>query len=301
MRIYLAGIYSTAKTAYGREDATENVKISAGIEYPFKLESYHYIHKGRPIEVIRECQDSIFLDSGAFSMFTQGIDVNLKAYADFIHENQRFIHVASNLDHIGAAAEDKSYANQKELESYGVEIAPVHHARDKDEWLQRYLDEGYDYIFLGGMVPETTNYLRTWLDHVWDRYLTNPDGTPKVKVHGFGLTTLELMFRYPWYSVDSTAWIMASRMGTVLVDLPHKDVKVSISDKSPKIKNNGQHFDTMPVPMQDAIRQRVEEMGYTVEQLRTMYGWRDRWNAGYYERIMARGVNTFKNLEMGLF
>ena len=53
------------------------------------------------------------------------------------------------------------------------------------------------YIGLGGMVRQPTKLLRTWLDRMFADYLTNPDHTPKVKVHGFGLTNLDLLFRYP--------------------------------------------------------------------------------------------------------
>ena len=68
------------------------------------------------------------------------------------------------------------------------------------------------------MVKQSSKTVRRWLDHVWHYYLTNPDGTPKVKVHGFGLTARELMFRFPWGSVDSTSWMHTSRYGGVLMD-----------------------------------------------------------------------------------
>jgi hypothetical protein len=42
-----------------------------------------------------------------------------------------------------------------------------------------------------------TKLLRTWLDRVFSKFLTNPDSTPKVLVHGFGLSSPDLMFRYP--------------------------------------------------------------------------------------------------------
>ena len=58
-----------------------------------------------------------------------------------------------------------------------MNVLPVHHVRDNNNWLQRYIEEGYDYICLGGMVPETPQYLKEWLDHVWHNYLTNADGT----------------------------------------------------------------------------------------------------------------------------
>ena len=135
-------------------------------------------------------------------MFTQGIKVDLKAYARFVEQNHDIIEVAASLDFIGAGQEQQNYDQLKTLETMlgGKTILPVHHVRDRDEWLKRYLDEGYDYICLGGMVPETPPHLRKWLDHVWDKYLTNPDGTPRVKVHGSlaGVSAALLAGRICW-------------------------------------------------------------------------------------------------------
>jgi len=237
-------------------------------------------------------------------MHTQGVKVDLTAYAAFIQQHQDIIHIASNLDHIGAGGEEKSYSNQKELERLGVLVQPVFHARDKDIWLKRYLQEGYDYIFLGGMVPENTAYLRSWLDRIWDQYLTDADGYPKVKVHGFGMTVTELMFRYPWHSVDSTSWVMASRMGTIYIDFPSgKDIKLSISSQSPKAKDFDSHYDSLSPAAKQVVTERILELGYDPELLRQRYGWRDHFNIEYYRRIQERRVERFDRrvLERGLF
>ena len=216
VRIYIAARYNGH-----RSDPRSNnphQQASASEEYPYHLESYHYIGRGQYDEVIRYNKHSMFLDSGAFSMFTLGAEIDLDAYGQFIAERPDYIEVASNVDAIGAGREADSYANQKYLESLKLPVAvcPVHHARDDDRWLVKYLDQGYDYIFLGGMVPESTPYLLGWLDHIWDKYLALPDGTARVKIHGFGLTTFELMDRYPWFSVDSTSWVQIGMFGNIL-------------------------------------------------------------------------------------
>lgn len=200
MRIYLAGLYAGGRN--GLLATSENLEIArdAAEKYPWELESYHYIKKMKEApNYYRSKKMTLFLDSGAFSMFTKGIKVDLAEFAGYIKKNQDVIHIASNLDEIGRNKEQESYNNQKTLEKYGAKIQPVHHARDDDKWLLKYMAEGYDYIFLGGMVPETTKYLRGWLDHIWSRYLTTKTGRPKIKIHGFGLTTLDLINRYPWY------------------------------------------------------------------------------------------------------
>jgi len=321
MKIYLAGRYT------GASAGTTNGAISNLPKYPYQLESYHYI-KNPHINAIREKGDTIFLDSGAFSMFTQGVEIDLPAYANFIKTNKDIIHLASNLDAIGAGNEQLSYNRQRALEDMGADVCPVHHVRDNDKWLVTYLEEGYQYIFLGGMVPENTNTLRKWLDHVWHEYLTDGDGRPLVKVHGFGLTTEELMFRYPWESVDSTSWVMSSRFGGIFIDIPRPDGSLSIyklflSDQSPKKKDiDSWHFATMTDKEKQVIIDRLAELeqervkypieaeleeamgfkqGFNIEALSKSYGWRDHFNIEYFRRAMNRRVDRFKQRQETLF
>lgn len=290
MRIYLAGLIQTGFVWRGNS-RSENVLLSEEVRlhYPYDLESYHYLRDTRNApDYFRHHKKTIFLDSGAFSMFTQNIKVDLNEYATYIKTNKDFIHIASNLDEIGRGKEQESYNNQKILERYGAKIQPVHHARDDDKWLQKYLAEGYDYIFLGGMVPESTPYLRGWLDHIFGKYLVKKDGSAKVKVHGFGLTTTELMRRYPWYSVDSTSWVLAGRFGNIYLDFNDRDIKVCISDRSPRTKDWDQHYDTLDPVAREMVDARLIELGYEPSLLRTHYGWRDHFNIQFFKRFMDR-------------
>ena len=301
MKIYLAGLYETAISAVHRNPDHRNRESIGELKYPCILESFFYVRHGPTMQVIRERGEKIFLDSGAFSMFTQGEDVDLESYADFIKEHHDIIEVASNLDKIGRGGEVETYENQKSLERMGVDICPVHHARDEDSWLERYLDEGYEYIFFGGMVPETTQYLKKWLDRVWSRYLTNPDGTAKVKVHGFGLTTGELMHRYPWYSVDSTRWVMAAAMGTILHDHERHRV-ISVSDAGPTLKQKGRNLLNLSQYERDHFIKLIESHGFHLDQLVEDYAWRWRWNIEFYRRQMEMHKPiTFKQTQTELF
>lgn len=329
MKIYLAGVFAGGRSAINTESA--NLLVTSQLDYPWILESYHYIGKGdRMTEIIRSDGCKIFLDSGAYSAFTQGVEIDIPNYARYIKDNGDIIEQASNLDVIGAGNEQGSWDNQKELERLGAVVLPCHHARDADEWLRRYLDEGYEHFCLGGMVPEGTPYLLEWLDRIWDEFLTNPDGTAKVKIHGFGLTALSLMFRYPWYSVDSTSWVMTSRFGSIYLDLPQpdgttRDYKIAFSDKSPAMEKDGSwHFDALKPQEKDRVMERLAELeaartplpgdleerledvtgvkqGYYPEALAAMYGWRDYANIEYFRRAMDRGATTFRREQGGLF
>jgi hypothetical protein len=303
MKIYLAAIYQAGTTSEANVgDHHTEAFNKARDAYPCCLESYHYLTKMRDVPpYLRGLGKTLFLDSGAFSAFTQGVTIDLQEYADFVQDNSDIIHVASNLDVIGRGNEQASWDNQKTLEKMGAKIQPVHHARDADKWLLKYLAEGYDYIFLGGMVPETTQYLRGWLDHMWGKYLTNKDGTAKIKVHGFGLTTGELMWRYPWYSVDSTSWVMNSSFGSIYLDLPHKDISISFSADSPKTKQLDQHYNTLDPVSRRAVDKRLEELGLKAEDLAAHYNSRRRANVEFFARKMKQPDAVFINRELTLF
>jgi hypothetical protein len=66
----------------------------------------------------------------------------------------------------------------------------------------------YPSIALGGLVFSPG--IMSHCDEVWHYILSN---NPKLKVHGFGLTNIELMERYPWYSVDSSSFKGCKRFG----------------------------------------------------------------------------------------
>lgn len=284
MKIYLAGYYNGKASAY---------EIKAG-QYDYFLESYHYINNVRHCRMIRKDGRKIFLDSGAYSMFTQKVKVDLDAYVRFVKTNQDILETVSNLDHIGQGGEQITWDNQQYLEGQGIAIQPVFHVRDKDVWLERYLDAGYDYIFIGGMVPESTEYLRTRLDWLWSQYLQDRNGKPRVRVHGFGLTVLELMQRYPWYSVDSTSWVLTGRFGSIYVRLPEGPVvKVVISGKSPRVKDRDMHYNTLSKEHRQRLDQLIEAQGYTADELREVYWKRDLWNIAFFRSLCDQPAPRF--------
>lgn len=206
----------------------------------------------------------LFLDSGAFSAMTQGVSINLEDYIQFIKENEHVIDVYANLDVIGDAA--ATWKNQRIMEKTGLHPLPCFHYGDDIKWLEKYLQ--YDYLALGGMVK--TPNLIPWLDNLWQKYLTDENGMPKIKVHGFGLTSLKLMLRYPWYSVDSTSWVVTGRMGSIYIPkfkdgqwlYTEDSWKIAVSNKSPDLKNAGQHIETMKQAEKKILLNYLEEKGY---------------------------------------
>lgn len=293
MRFYLAGLYTSN---FHRGGALYNFlterERNARDSITNYLESYHYIGKGPAVDRIRGEGVRIFLDSGAFSSMSKGAVVDLERYVRFIRENEdilvpehdsrgNIILTASVLDVVGDAT--ATWQNQRRMEDLGVTALPCFHYGEPEEALMYYL-ENYDYITLGGMVPISTAQLIVWLNRLWGCFLTKPDGTPRVKVHGFGLTSLTLVERYPWYSIDSSTWVQASFNGGIM--LPHLGVLAVAANwghRSLYIKDAGKHFDTLTPDEQRAVLDVVEGQGFSMDRLRMHYQARWAYNCWAYK------------------
>ncbi len=157
----------------------------------------------------------LFIDSGAFSAWSRGVKINIDDYIRFIKENIDIIDFYANLDVIGDV--ESTWKNQKIIEEAGLHPLPVYHMKDPIEYLYKCLDN-YEYFCLGGMARGYTTFDRYhFLDRCFEIICDTPNRYPKCKVHGFGISSLRMLLRYPWYSVDSTTWIMQSQVGSIII------------------------------------------------------------------------------------
>ena len=240
MKLYTAAVY-TNEYVPGmhspiRWDVLNEHERNIVSNLPNILESYHYVWKDKYVKGMREDGAKIFLDSGAFSAYTLGAKIHLPTYVDYIKRNIDILRVedgvlmAAVLDGIGDPLE--TYRNQLSMEALGVKPMPCFHAGEDERYLEWYI-QNYDYISLGGMVGSSTKQLMLWLDRVWDKYLVDGSGKPRLKVHGFGITSIPIMERYPWWSCDSSSWIQAGSFGSIVTP---EFGPIAISDKSPITK-----------------------------------------------------------------
>jgi hypothetical protein len=201
--------------------------------------------------------DSFFLDSGAFSAAKQGKPVCLTEYMDFIAKYKHKISHYAVLDVIGDW--EASWKNQDIMEDQGFSPLPVFHSEDPEfclDWCKE-----YPYFCLGGMAGNATRSVRLeFLDECWNK-LTDKQGYPLQKVHGFGMASPELVTRYPWYSVDSSSPVAYARNGKVLV--PRKrngkfvyteaPIVLFISERPSKIFNINIHLKSYSKMEQETI------------------------------------------------
>lgn len=148
----------------------------------------------------------IFADSGAFSVRSQGAEVSLDKYADWLKKWGTVFTYYANLDVIGDVRETD--ANQKRLEDKGLTPIPVFHWGSPFAELDRLCSE-YPYVALGGIARLQKRIALPW---VAECFRVNGG---RAGFHGFGATGVELMQSFAWRSVDSSAWVMPQKFGIV--------------------------------------------------------------------------------------
>ena len=118
---------------------------------------------------------------------TKEYDAYRQAYIEFMLKHKHEVDVYSNLDVINNP--ELTWKNQQILEEAGLAPIPVFHLGCDTKWLAKYLKK-YEYIAIGGLVPNPTSVLIPWLDVLFKEHLCDSDGYPKAKYHGFACTSL---------------------------------------------------------------------------------------------------------------
>lgn len=193
------------------------------------------------------------------------------SYIDFLVENKDNIDVYSNLDVINNPV--LTYKNQRLLEDAGLSPIPVYHLGTDVKWLKRYIDR-YEYIALGGLIPNPTKVLIPILDEMFKKYLTDDKGFPRVKLHGFACTSMPLMLRYPWYSVDSTTCRKLAIYGSIVIPefSREKLVTLSVSSRDVPLEQR-----LSPIVIQE-IEKRMVRFGMTMQSVSERDIERAAWN-----------------------
>lgn len=203
---------------------------------------------------------TIFLDSGGYTARVKGTNIDINSYVEFAEKYGDRFHCIANLDVLDFNA---SMINQKKLEStsYKHKVVPVYHYSEyADKNLRGRLEDfckEYPYVALGGVAGTNTHqkYIKGYLDYCFKIGMKY-----KTKFHGFGMTSPFVLNRYPFYSVDSTSWMVGAKYGRV-VDF--KNGKMDFKTKS-KGQLHPLHFADYKAKNLDSIKKFVKiEQHYT--------------------------------------
>lgn len=193
---------------------------------------------------------NLIVDSGAFSAWNAGSEINFDDYIDFAKkfraENESkfnelwFVNLdvipgkktdtKISSDQITAAA-DAGFENYCRFRNEGFDnVIHVIHQGEELSVLERLLKENPAYIGISPSNAVVTKERKKWLDETF-KYVPS-----HVKTHGFAVTSMELMSNFNWFSVDSTTWFVLGVYGKMLIPLDRHN-NVVMDDFTP-IANN---------------------------------------------------------------
>jgi hypothetical protein len=284
MKVYLAGAAP---------------RLSSNI-YQFKYEGLHHLetYEKKPMIIKlfeKRPEISIMLDSGAFTAWTQGKPVDLDEYIAFIKEYKDRLDCYINLDVIPGKpgqhslskeevteAAEQGWENWLYMKKHGLDPVPVFHQGEDIEFLKRMIEET-DYV---GISPQEDLREATkdqWLRQVF-KFL---DDYPDVKTHGFGVTNVNFLHRFKWYSADSITWRLLGAYGKILYprngyEYDRTPWVVPISDDSGEVGKTDMHFDSMAPVYQEAFYKYIADAGFTVAEMKEAHWPRTDINVKYF-------------------
>lgn len=264
------------------------------------------------MELVTEhkCSAKIILDSGAFTAWSQGKEVDRHGLADVFKDVCSHGGVDGyliNLDRIPGrkgvdpteaevlAAMKESEDNFRWLsERFPGRVLPVFHQGEPVEYLKALAEES-DYICLSPRndLPEKVRV--SWAQEMHARI-------PGIKTHGLATTGFAMMTTSPWYSVDSAAWNMITAYGGVYI--PWADRKslgiISVSVQSGSVREKDKHIDSLPASEREAFNALADTMGFDVQRLQVDQPYRASWNVEILRQWLPN-LSVTKIHQPGLF
>lgn len=208
MRIYLA----TPSFSSRERDALLKCE-AAGVRPQRMLFSFHG-NANLAIDEIHEALPGveIFLDSGAYSAFASGAQIDPEKYLRWVDRWASKVVAAAAPDVIGDATRSHALTLEALQQDFGVPMLPVFHVGDPWSYLEEYAGLT-EYLAFGGMVPFVLRgeILRRWIAEGFRRL------SHSHRVHAFGLTVAPLLHAFPWCSADSSTWMVGCMFGTCLI------------------------------------------------------------------------------------
>lgn len=209
------------------------VEMAAPVElgYPNVLVSYFYDKRGTFFTDVLGYNPAYWLgDSGAFSAWTMGQDIDLD---DYIEWCKRYVEIKPgfqcvSLDVIAGSREDHPTAKENEkamkqsvengdlMRSHGLPIMEVYHQWEPLSFLDQLLDRRQPGEVLG-ISPRDKRPQKerqAFCDSVFAHVKERCGWGALPPMHGLGVSPASrLTSRYPWWSVDASTWVASAQYG----------------------------------------------------------------------------------------
>lgn len=243
-------------------------------------------------------EGKLFIDSGAFSAHTKGKQVDVDKYIEFVNEIDDHVEIFAQLDTIpGEFGKPKTeeqlknapklswdnYLYMKDKVKSKHKLLPVYHQGEDIKWLKNMLEftDEDGYIQYIGISPANDQPVQSKERYIKQCFkVINESSNPNVKTHAFGMTSLQLLEQYPFYSADSTTWHREAMYG--LLFTPYG--RVSFSTRSKNLNRMKSHYNNLGLNnnQQNKIIDWLKSIGLTLEEVQLEDNKRKLANARYF-------------------
>lgn len=241
-----------------------------------------------------ESKSKLFIDSGAHSAHTRGVSLDVDDYIKYVNELDSKVSIFAQVDKIPGTyrkprtiqeiqeAPKLSWDNYLYMRSRLVspdKCLPVFHQGEDFKWLDNMLEATFDgkhipYIGLSPRGDISVKQKEVFIAECF-KHIKN-SSNPQVKTHAFGMTSLNLLERYPFYSADSTTWLLVAAMGNVMTPWG-----VWYCSKRTLTDNN---LNCLPSDALEAVKEYFNSLGFTLEQISDSYEARMIANCMYLKK-----------------
>jgi hypothetical protein len=226
----------------------------------------------------------LMFDSGAFTAWTKGKEVNIDEYINFIKENEDIIDLEKvvNLDIIlggkkTATQEQfddackKGFENYYYMKKHGIEAIHVFHQGENLHYLEKMCHE-CKYIGISPNNDFSDLAKERWLQECFEVIQRI---NPNIKTHAFGVTSFRLLSKFPYTSADSSSWALTSAFGSILT--PYG--RVLISDEQ---KSNPEHLENQHEISKQKIIDYIQSFGFSYNLCKKQWKYRNILNVFYF-------------------
>jgi len=200
----------------GWETERDSPELVAEYKVPYLLASFLYLRNNPELlQRVAPFKRFLMLDSGAHTYQKPSKETDWDRY---VWEYAKFVSMYSNLidEYVELDIENKVGLEQVEKwreflvrKTGRVPVVVWHKERGKEYWL--YMVRKYPYVGFSGYVSLTEKPEIPEKNFAWFITRAHEHGA---KVHGFGLSRLPILLKYPFDSVDSTSWKQMAVNGT---------------------------------------------------------------------------------------
>lgn len=235
----------------------------------------------------------LLVDSGAYTCWTQGIEICPDTYIEYINENCDYVDYFIQLDtipgkpNIPPTLEQAQQATEQSWQNYlymtekvkcPEKILPVYHKGEPLSHLKRIVEhqingEYVPYICLGGSAKDRAKAkLMPWYHTCLDVIYRSKN--PNVKIHVLGQTIFDVLETLPFESCDSTTWIMTNAVGNIMSDFG----SILVSKEQQYDKS---HINHQPKQLQDWVKEKCDKYELDYNDLQENYKFRALFNVSY--------------------